>query len=136
MELPIDFAPATTRIDGWENWLFCDSIGAEPSYRRVHPGLGFVVCVRASTVSILDLLALAGCRPEDGPMLVGTDVEIRVPLETGVDYEVGHRFVSLERRTGRTLGEYDLLTHRLSLSRDGEEDFVYTGRMALPRGRR
>ena len=133
-EFPAEFPTTMVTIEGWENWLFCDAIGVEPSYDIVHPGLGFLVCVRSSSVSLVDLLEMAGCRTEDGPMLVGSEIDCFEALRVGVTSEVGHRIESLDRKEGRSLGVFDLLTHRLTLSRHGQTVFAYTGRMVLPRG--
>lgn len=135
-DLPRELPEGRARIEGWENWLFCEAAGAPPSYTRVHPGYAFVACARNSAVSLTELLAMVGTSPDDGPMVLSSETEFKEQLEVDVDYRVLARIVSLESKTGQRIGPFDLLTHELSLVKEsGEVVVTYTGMMALPRNR-
>jgi hypothetical protein len=132
--LPLDLPASTTRIAPFEVWLFREAIGAEPSYEEVHEGHGYVACAAGSAVSLSALLELAGCDPDDGPMLLGSTVELPGRLQVDVDYTVTARVLALEERRGRTLGRFDVLEHEWTLvDSDGTTVYRYVGRLALPR---
>lgn len=132
-ELPLELPSSRVVVEGWETWLFRDAIGAPLSYVDVHPGMGFVLAARGSAVSLSDLLAMVGCRLEDGPMLVGSEVLYHSEVRVGQEYELHAAITGLVSKTGRTLGAFDLLTHEYRLCLEGETVFVYRGEMVIPR---
>jgi hypothetical protein len=132
--LPLELPTATTRIEPFQCWLFREAVGAEPSYDSVHEGHGYVACAAGSAISLSALLVMAGCRPVDGPMLIGSSVELLGELRVDVDYSVTARILGLEHRHGQKLGRFDVLEHEWALvDCDGVTVYRYVGRLALPR---
>jgi hypothetical protein len=70
----------------------------------------------------------------DGPMLTESTLEFPGEFRADVEYGVRGTVVSVVRKSGRTLGVFDLLTARFELfDAAGEAVAVVTNVYALPR---
>lgn len=124
-----------TVITGWENWLFCDAVGAPPSYTQVHPGLASVVCLRGIGTGLREMLQMIDATPEDGPMLATSVLGFERPLEVDVPYVVRGRISALEDKEGRSLGPFTLLTVNYSVHDSAERTVLTcTHQFVVPRG--
>ena len=62
------------------------------------------------------------------------DMEVRVPVRTGVTYDVRGEITDVKRKQGGAIGTFDLLTFRLEVvGPDGEVAGVCTNSFILPR---
>jgi hypothetical protein len=103
-----------------ENWLLHDAVYSRPE-DAAHPIMAFVVAQRGLGVTVPELFALLGTDMQDGPLLT--------------DYTVRAEVLSAVRKTGRTLGTFDLVCVRFDVLGPGSSDPVatVTNTYALPR---
>lgn len=121
------------RIEPYENWLLHDAVGAEP-HDEPHPIYGFIVAQSGLGISVAELLELLGSHAEDGPMLGECTIDYHRPLVTGAEYSVRGAVTSAERKTGRTLGTFDVVTVQQHVSSDaGQPVVTTTSTFLLPR---
>jgi hypothetical protein len=102
-------------LEPHENWLGHDALYSEPA-DEPHPVMAFVAAHRGLGVSMAELFRSWGTDMADGPMLTGSTLEFPGEFRAGVSYRVTGTVESVERRSGRTLGEFDLLTARFELT--------------------
>jgi hypothetical protein len=118
-----------------ENWLGHDALYSVPA-EEPHPLMAFVAAVRGAGLGVAELFRSWGTEMADGPMLTASTLELPGELRTGVEYRVSGTVESVVRKSGRTMGEFDLLTARLELrGPDGETVALVRNVYALPRGR-
>lgn len=90
-----------------------------PVTDRPHPLLAFVGAQRGLGVTVPELFALFGTDMADGPLLTDCDLDLPGELRVGVAYDVRGEVLSVERKHGRTLGAFDLVTARFSITEPG-----------------
>ncbi|GLZ50188.1 hypothetical protein Acsp06_63730 [Actinomycetospora sp. NBRC 106375] len=116
-----------------ENWLGHDALYSEPA-AEPHPVMAFVAAQRGLGVGVEELFRSWGTAMSDGPMLTESTLEFPGEFRAGVEYRVTGTVESVVRKSGRTLGEFDLLTARFELGdADGEPVAVVRNVYALPR---
>ncbi|WP_214407545.1 hypothetical protein [Pseudonocardia lacus] len=121
------------RLADHENWLGHDALYSTPE-QAPHPVMAFVAAQRGLGVTVAELFALWGTDMADGPMLTESSLEFPGEFRAGVDYEVSGTVESVQRKSGRTMGEFDLLTARFELAeRVGAPVAVVRNVYALPR---
>lgn len=121
------------RLAGYENWLGHDALYSEPE-ERPHPLMAFVAAQRGLGLTVEELFRSWGTEMSDGPMLTESTLEFPGEFRAEVDYEVRGEVLSVERKHGRTLGAFDLLTARFEIVEDGVGAVaVVTNTYALPR---
>ncbi|TDV56234.1 hypothetical protein [Actinophytocola oryzae] len=98
-----------------ENWLAADALYATPS-GTPHPVLAFVGAQRGLGVSVAGLFALFGTAMAEGPLLTDCELDLPGELRVGVEYAVSGEVLAAERKTGRRLGTFDLVTARFSIT--------------------
>jgi hypothetical protein len=120
-------------VAGYESWLGHDALYSEP-VEEPHPVMAFVAAQRGLGVSVAELFRLWGTEMSDGPMLTESTLEFPGEFRADVEYRVRGTVVSVVRKSGRTLGVFDLLTARFELfDAAGEPVAVVTNVYALPR---
>jgi hypothetical protein len=120
-------------VAGYESWLGHDALYSEP-VEEPHPVMAFVAAQRGLGVSVAELFRLWGTEMSDGPMLTESTLEFPGEFRADVEYGVRGTVVSVVRKSGRTLGVFDLLTARFELfDAAGEPVAVVTNVYALPR---
>jgi hypothetical protein len=127
-------------LAGYENWLSHDALYSAPE-ETPHPVMAFVAAQRGLGVSVPELFALFGTEMSDGPMLLESELEF--PGEAGggatfradAEYAIDGTVTSVVRKTGRTLGTFDVLTARFEVSTADHGEVVarVTNTYALPR---
>jgi hypothetical protein len=123
------------RFEAYESWLLHDALYSDPGHERAHPVLAFVAAQRGLGISVAELFRIFGTEMAEGPMLTESIIENSVDLLPGVRYRVSGEVVSVVRKSGRTLGVFDLLTARFEVAAadSGPPDAIVTNVYALPR---
>lgn len=123
----------TWTLAEYENWLGHDALYSEPA-QAPHPLMAFVAAQRGLGVSVAELFRSWGTEMDDGPMLTESTLEFPGEFRAGVEYQVTGTVESVIRKSGRTMGEFDLLIARLELAGpDGVAVAVVRNTYALPR---
>ncbi|MFW0783496.1 hypothetical protein AAFP35_03170 [Gordonia sp. CPCC 206044] len=128
------FPGGEVRLDRWWVHLALDSIGAEPDDGPGHPALVFLIATGAMGWSWTELFEVFDAKEEDGPMAGETATTVRTPLRIGSTYRVSGEIVSARRKTGRSVGVFDIVEYRLELI--GDDDMVHastTNSIIFPR---
>jgi hypothetical protein len=121
-------------LAGFENWLGHDALYSTPE-DTPHPIMAFVAAQRGIGVSVAELFRMWGTEMSDGPMLTESTLEFPGEFRVDVQYDVRGVVTSVVRKSGRTLGAFDLLTARFEVVEPGEGAVVavVTNVYALPR---
>jgi hypothetical protein len=117
----------------YENWLGHDALYSTPE-EAPHPVMAFIAAQRGLGVTVAELFRLWGTEMADGPMLTESTLEFPGEFRVGVEYDVTGTVESVQRKSGRTMGDFDLLTARFELT--GPDDTtvaVVRNVYALPR---
>lgn len=130
-----EFPGGTYTITAKQDRMVRRLLGAEPSADgTAHPIYGYIATRVGCGLSVEDILAVAGAKPEDGPMVGTLELEFHSPLPVNTTYEVSGRFASIERKEGRRAGVFDLLRFELRLTAPrGEPAVTCTQSWILPR---
>ena len=125
----------TFDVEHYRNWLTNDVIGSpQRDDDLAHPMFCYYVANGGMGLSIADLFELAYTNAADGPMFGECDMEVRVPMRTGVTYDVRGEITDVKRKQGGAIGTFDLLTLRLEVvGPDGEIAGVCTNSFVFPR---
>ncbi len=120
-------------LAGHENWLGHDALYSEPE-DAPHPVMAFVAAQRGLGMTVSELFRTWGTEMSDGPMLTESTLEFPGEFRAEVEYVVGGTVESVVRKSGRTMGEFDLLTARFELSEPGGDPVAVVRNVyALPR---
>ncbi len=113
------FPEGRYRIETWAQALLCDRLGSSaPTDGSAHPLFAYLATQAGIGIDIDGILECAGCRAEDGPMMASCDIEFHAPLRVGATYRVTGQVLGTERKSGRTMGAFDLFSYELSLHDD------------------
>ncbi len=122
-------------IDADENRRLCGILGSAPATDgTAHPLYAYIATQRAMGVTVDGLFEICGFSMDDGPMLASTSLDLQGPLWIGTTYTVESRIAGIERKTGRKLGAFDLLSVELDLLDGAERVAGATNVFVLPRG--
>lgn len=120
-------------IAGYESWLGHDALYSTPD-EAPHPVMAFVAAQRGLGVTVAELFRQWGTDMADGPMLTESTLEFPGELRAEVEYEVSGTVESVVRKSGRAMGEFDLLTARFELTEHGSGTVAVVRNVyALPR---
>ena len=122
-------------LEHYRNWLTNDVIGSpQRADDLAHPMFVYYAAMSGMGLSIAELFELAHSSADEGPMFGECDMEVRVPVRTGVTYGVRGEITGVQRKQGGAIGTFDLLTFRLEvLAPDGEVAGVCTNSFIFPR---
>ena len=132
----------TFDVEHYRNWLTNDVIGSpQRGDDLAHPMFCYYAAMGGMGLSIAELFALAHSSADEGPMFGECDMEVLVPLRTGVSYEVRGEITGVIPRwrwsaskQGGAIGTFDLLTFRLEVvAPGGEVAGVCTNSFIFPR---
>lgn len=126
----------TFTISRLENDQLADVLGQSPylDAGHVHPLWAYIATQRGIGVGIAELCAIADFDVNDGPMLGSVDIEYSGRLQVDVQYRVVGEVVGIERKSGRRVGTFDVLTYRERLlAPDNSEVATVTNSFILPR---
>jgi hypothetical protein len=99
----------THRIAAHENWLTHYALYSAPE-ARPHPMTAFIVAQRGMGLSVEGLFRLMNFDIDDGPLLAECVLDFNCRLREGVEYAISGRVAAAQRKRGRRLGEFDLVT--------------------------
>ena len=117
-----------------ENSRLCSILQCEPAAGGLaHPLYAYIATQRAMGITVDALFAMFGLSMDAGPMLARTLLEYQRPLRVGVRYAVSGRVTNVDRKAGRRLGTFDLVTVALELLEDGVTAGTATNTFVLPR---
>lgn len=122
-------------VEPWRAWLVADTALDTPDAARAHPLFAWLAGIGGWGTSWDDFFALFGADADDGPMFGEHETVLHRPLRVGDRYQVSGEVVSVDRKTGRSTGVFDIVGYRLSMH-DGRE-LVATcyNSIVFPRGR-
>ena len=122
-------------VEHYRNWLTNDVIGSpQRGDDLAHPMFCYYAATGGMGISIAELFDLAHISAAEGPMFGECDMEVRVPMRTGVTYDVRGEITDVKRKRGGAIGTFDLLTFRLEVvAPDSEVVGVCTNSFVLPR---
>ena len=121
-------------FEAHESWLLHDAVYSTPE-EAAHPIMAFLAAQRGLGVTVAELFEMFGTDMADGPLLTESTLDLHADLRPGVRYQVGGTAVSAVRKSGRTLGVFDLVTVRFEVTDAvaGELAATVTNVYALPR---
>ncbi|GAA4725902.1 hypothetical protein GCM10023350_05740 [Nocardioides endophyticus] len=99
------------RIQGYEDWLLRDAVGAVRDADRPHGAWAIVGPFRGMGTGLEGLFELLGAGTEDGLMFGECRVEQFRPLERDRDYVVTCKIVGSTRHRGRKVAEFDAVDY-------------------------
>lgn len=116
-------------------WLWADAAQAQQSQEYVHPSYVLLMSLKGEASGVPEILSLVDFAPEDGGLAGGYDLEFFAPLRPDVEYRVEAEITSVERKHGKRMGPFDLLTFLVTVidPADGQTVATNTTRWMLPR---
>ena len=103
------FPGGSYTIAHWENFLLADVMCSPPMPENLaHPAYCFHAPLAGMGITYADLFEL--CRAESDD-----DFEIHHPLREGQTYSVRGEITSVERKHGKRIGAFDLVTFELEM---------------------
>lgn len=105
----------TLRLEPHESWLLHEAVSSPPR-PEPHPIANFVGVQRGMGTSVAGLFELLESDIADGPLLARTTIASDRDLVVGLSYDVEGVVTEVVRKRGATLGAFDLVTVRFSLS--------------------
>ena len=109
------FPGGTTRVPGWMNALWADSVEATNPAPYVHPVLVYVAAVEGGRTTFQQMFDLMEADADSGLLFGEQYFEFTGPVEMEREYLVEGGITSVERKEGRRTGAFDLMTFELRL---------------------
>lgn len=132
----MEFPTGTLRVPAYEDWIARDTIGASPSTDGLlHPGWTLFGALRSAGFDLERIIELCDASWDDGVLFGETTVEQLQPLRIGVEYAVGGTFLDVQRRKGRQIAEFDLMTYEIRITLDDETVTRCVNSFVIPRRR-
>lgn len=120
-------------LASYENWLAHDALYSVPR-SEPHPIMAFIGAQQGMGMTVAGLFAWLNSDVEDGPLLANCDMQFARPLEVSRSYTVTGVIESIQRKQGRSLGTFDLVTCVFRLIEDsGDEAAVVRNTYAIGR---
>lgn len=121
-----------------ENAALCRSTSVEPATDgSAHPIYYFIATQAGMGKTVAGLCAACDFNVDDGPLMGSSSVDFKMPLRTGVPYNVTGEILSLVRKRSKKLGVMDVLEYRLRLHEDNGTTVLETTNVwVLPRKER
>ncbi len=123
------------QLEHYRNWLTNDVIGSpQRADDLAHPMFCYYAAMGGMGLSLDQLFTLVHSSAEDGAMFGECDMEVLIPLRSGVTYEVRGEITDAKRKQGGAIGTFDLLTFRLEVrAPEGQIVGRCTNSFILPR---
>ena len=115
-----EFPGGRCAIEDYKAWLMADALGDDPYDPTPHPVLAWMTSVAGMGLSWDELFAWFGATAADGPMFGEHRTVFHGEL-TCDDYQVTGRITSVDRKSGRRAGVFDIVGYELELRRGGDE---------------
>lgn len=123
----------TLRIQGFEDWLLRDAIGAETDAELPHGAWTIVGGFRGMGAGLDGLFEQLGAGVADGVMFGGCRIEQLRPLLRDRDYVVRCTVVGSQRRHGRRVPVFDVVEYVTEIADDDGTAVRTTSSMIIPR---
>lgn len=120
-------------IEPWKAWLVADALGDDPRQEVPHPVLAWMASVGGMGLSWDEFFAWFDATAADGPMFGEHRTTFHAELTYG-DYQVKGRVTSVDRKSGRRAGVFDVVGYELDLHRGTEHVATCWNSLVLPRG--
>jgi hypothetical protein len=122
-------------ISADENAALCASTGVVPAVDgSAHPIYYYIATQVAMGKTVSGVCNVCEFDVDDGPMMGSSGVVFQKPLMVGVPYRVKGQILGLVRKRSRKLGVMDVLTYRLSLQDEADDEVLQTENVwVLPR---
>ncbi|MEU7693786.1 MaoC family dehydratase N-terminal domain-containing protein [Microbispora hainanensis] len=102
-------------VEPWRAWLVADTVLGEPGGEVAHPLFVWLAATGAMGVTWDELFAWFGATADDGPMFGEHETTVHRPLRVGATYRVSGEITSVDRKSGRSTGPFDVVGYRLRL---------------------
>lgn len=120
-------------VPGYENWLTSYAVYAGTD-GDPHPVSAFIGVQRGLGMTVAELFRYLHSDIDAGPLLAECTMEFPSRLQVDRPYTVSGTVESVERKSGRALGVFDLVRCRFELSEeDGDLVASVTNVYAIPR---
>jgi hypothetical protein len=116
-------------------WLWADAVKSDPKLMP-HPGLAILVAFRGAGTTIAEVMAHIETTPQH-VQFGELDIAFEKPLRIGSRYSVDLAILLSERKTGRSMGVFDLVTLRYAIIERGGDlctELVQRWVVARPQG--
>ncbi|WP_196073164.1 hypothetical protein [Nakamurella alba] len=99
----------TYRMEPYESRLAREALHAVAD-DEPHPVMAFIGVQRGMGCSVRELFELLEFDIDDGPLLARTTISVPAALHTDTPYAVAGAVTDVRRKSGRALGDFDLVT--------------------------
>jgi hypothetical protein len=123
----------TWSLAGYESWLTSDAVYAHPG--EPHPINAFIGVQRGLGMTVSELFHYLQSDVGAGPLLAECSIDFPGRIEVDRDYDVRGTVVEVQRKSGRALGNFDLVTCCFELNEASTGNAVarVTNVYAIPR---
>lgn len=129
-----EFPPGALRVEPYEDWLARDAIGADQSEDGLlHPSWILNGALRGAGYGLGDIIELCGASWADGVLFGEARVEQIEPLRSSTDYTVVGCILDVQRRTGRRVPAFDLVTYEMRIEHGGSPVGRCVNTFVIPR---
>lgn len=130
----LEFPVGSLLVPAYEDWIARDCVGAPPATDGLlHPSWTLLGALRGSGYDLEDIIRLCDASWDDGVMFGETRVEQVQPLRADVEYSVRGTFLDVERRSGRKIAAFDLVTYEICIELDGDLVAQCVNSFVIPR---
>jgi hypothetical protein len=121
-------------IEHYRHGLMLDAVGgiARPD-GLADPMEAYFGAIGGMGITLDQFYEMVGASADDGPMLGELEIQTLTPLEVGVTYSVRAVIAGVERKQGRQLHAFDIVTLRFELDTGGTTAAVVHAAFIFPR---
>jgi hypothetical protein len=117
----LEFPVGSLLVRAYEDWIARDCVGASPSTDGLlHPSWTLLGALRGSGYDLEQIIRLCDASWDDGVLFGETQVEQVQPLRADIGYSVRGAFLDVERRSGRQIAAFDLVTYEICIELDDD----------------
>jgi hypothetical protein len=120
-------------LEPWRAWLLADALGDDPADPQPHPVMAWMAAVGGMGITWDELFEWFDATADDGPMFGEHQTTLHRPLQTGATYRVSGRITSVDRKTGRRAGVFDVVGYELYLHEGQAHVATCWNSLVLPR---
>ena len=130
----MEFPHGSLVVEPYEDWLARDAIGADQTDGDLlHPSWILIGALRGAGFDLGEIIALCGATWDDGILFGEARVEQIEPLRRSPEYAIAGSFLDVERRTGRRVPEFDLVTYEMRIEHEKRVVGRCVNRFVIPR---
>ena len=114
-----EFPGGSYTLEPWRAWLLADALGDDPAEEQPHPVMAWMAAVGGMGITWDELFEWFDATADDGPMFGEHRTTLHMPLRPAATYRVSGKITSVDRKTGRRAGTFDIVGYELYLH-DGD----------------